>query len=976
MARHGLPRCPPRRWLAGPCFLACRCRSSSFSPWHLSLRAASAQQSEQKRTPPHTAARGRRRRSPQLHQLHQQVQEQEDAGGRQQTRGKRPLEWRWRWRICSADDAHTHRCVSVPVAFLCRAVPRTAMSKAKKKGGTGALSRQPSLGATALELEERARDEMCSIEAIYADDYTLVSDTPGQPLHFQVRVRPLPNESDAANFCIVLLDVMLVSSSPMPLLVLRKAKGVADALVEELQRSVDAEAARLIAKGEEAIVYQIVCFLTEALQPYNVAPKSFHQQMTEREANAERIAADQAAAHMEQQAAVRNEEKEALKKSIEAANAKKQEKLLAVTAAAGRKPGAGAQGGNAGGNSGATATLSSCSITASPASVAASPAMLSSSPPFLPSFNLGAAASAAAAPTKKTKASAAAATAHAAASSTAVPALGAGGKSAAMSIPSKTAHGHGHGHAHGASVKVGAGGGGGGKKDAGDAPKVRRDAKVKLKAKAQDKLKGRHKPRELREAPSDEEERSDRGGDSDDDDSAGSGRSSAASEDDSEDEDSATGSQILGSEDEESLFGTPGTSLTDKPAKSAAAGSAGVSSLDKLMQEIEARDAAANKSRVKAAASAARKKLLRADVSVSDLSGAAPADDDDDDDLSDSEEDEDDETDEEDEDGEEEDDAEDRSPTPAGGVAAAGWMDRNVSGNSDAATPLPKPPPALPYYSRFHTDFEVVELLGKGGFGEVFKVRNKVDRLYYAVKRIKLTRKNHAMNAKIIKEVSFIAMLHHRYIVRYYQAWIEGEENTDAAAQAASKSPAATKPKTKAPKPPGLVRRKSAKSNYELAGGEDDEDWLASSHPSTRVANDDEDDDDESDEDDDDDEEDDSKTAAPVAAGRQYLYIQMEYCANQTLRDVIDSKTASMEDCWRLFRQLLEAVAYIHKRGVLHRDLKPANVFISLSDSISQVKLGQKNEATSWLSACGGASLRRPLLTFCCCLCVCAASRR
>lgn len=162
-------------------------------------------------------------------------------------------------------------------------------------------------------------------------------------------------------------------------------------------------------------------------------------------------------------------------------------------------------------------------------------------------------------------------------------------------------------------------------------------------------------------------------------------------------------------------------------------------------------------------------------------------------------------------------------------------------------------------------------------------------------------------------------MLHHRYIVRYYQAWIEGEENSDAASAGSSgKSPPAPKHKSKPPKPPGLARRKSTKSNYELAGGDDDEDWLASSHPSTRVANDDEDDD-ESDEDEDDEEEDDSKTAAPVAAGRQYLYIQMEYCANQTLRDVIDSKTASMEDCWRLFRQLLEAVAYIHKRGILHR---------------------------------------------------------
>ena len=36
----------------------------------------------------------------------------------------------------------------------------------------------------------------------------------------------------------------------------------------------------------------------------------------------------------------------------------------------------------------------------------------------------------------------------------------------------------------------------------------------------------------------------------------------------------------------------------------------------------------------------------------------------------------------------------------------------------------------------------------------------------------------------------------------------------------------------------------------------------------------------------------------------------------------------SPQEVWRLFRQILEALSYIHGRNVIHRDIKPANIFL------------------------------------------------
>lgn len=71
---------------------------------------------------------------------------------------------------------------------------------------------------------------------------------------------------------------------------------------------------------------------------------------------------------------------------------------------------------------------------------------------------------------------------------------------------------------------------------------------------------------------------------------------------------------------------------------------------------------------------------------------------------------------------------------------------------------------------------------------------------------------------------------------------------------------------------------------------------------------------------------------------RKTLYIQMEYCQNHTLADLINqSLYRHPDEYWRLLRQILVALAYIHSEGVIHRDLKPKNIFI---DQGNNIKIG------------------------------------
>ncbi|KAF9934788.1 hypothetical protein FBU30_000082 [Linnemannia zychae] len=75
--------------------------------------------------------------------------------------------------------------------------------------------------------------------------------------------------------------------------------------------------------------------------------------------------------------------------------------------------------------------------------------------------------------------------------------------------------------------------------------------------------------------------------------------------------------------------------------------------------------------------------------------------------------------------------------------------------------------------TRYKHDFVEICKLGKGGFASVFKARNKLDGIEYAIKKIRLRGGAKLRYEKIFREIKFLARLDHKNVIRYYSSWLE-----------------------------------------------------------------------------------------------------------------------------------------------------------------------------------------------------------
>ena len=356
--------------------------------------------------------------------------------------------------------------------------------------------------------------------------------------------------------------------------------------------------------------------------------------------------------------------------------------------------------------------------------------------------------------------------------------------------------------------------------------------------------------------------------------------------------------------------------------------------------------------------------------------------------------------------------------------------------------------------SRFHNDFTIIEELGQGGEGTVFKVKNRWDEQIYAIKCIKVQDQENEGLESLLREVKkegiILSRMQSPYIVRYFQTWMENYYDNESKENSSEEEKEVSTLKRKLSFEQQSKSRLSGFNNsdgyngyylsdnydyndFELSIEEDDKkeeskglgiwDESDSSKESEKKENKglgiwDDDNDDSSDNNNEftmsikevdkktfinsdysdeeekskekkfkrpsklfknsvdfsDEEENLKKAKKPKKPSKAFknsvdysddeiekskkekkppskfnknkrkrksllskskkkeinyaLFIQMEFCDGETLREAIDKQKLDPETNWLLLFQILQGVAFIHSKNYIHRDLKPGNIFL------------------------------------------------
>ncbi len=178
--------------------------------------------------------------------------------------------------------------------------------------------------------------------------------------------------------------------------------------------------------------------------------------------------------------------------------------------------------------------------------------------------------------------------------------------------------------------------------------------------------------------------------------------------------------------------------------------------------------------------------------------------------------------------------------------------------------------------SRYANDFVESGRLGRGGYGEVVKARNKLDGRFYAIKRIRQS--SPAALDNVLSEIILLSQLNHPYVVRYFTAWIENEGPSESESDSSSNGSAPSVG-------PDIVFGKSSGAlDFISSSGPNIQFGYGSDEDASSEAID-EDDSDEGDvEDSDENPVARRRSSSHEQAVKTTLYIQMEYCERKVVQ--------------------------------------------------------------------------------------------
>ncbi|KAJ7401397.1 eukaryotic translation initiation factor 2 alpha kinase 1 [Pitangus sulphuratus] len=199
--------------------------------------------------------------------------------------------------------------------------------------------------------------------------------------------------------------------------------------------------------------------------------------------------------------------------------------------------------------------------------------------------------------------------------------------------------------------------------------------------------------------------------------------------------------------------------------------------------------------------------------------------------------------------------------------------------------------------SRYLNEFDEVARLGKGGYGKVYKVRNKLDGQFYAIKKIQIKKATRRDCMKSVESGSSII---------FADLTSQEEKSCDSTSlrNLGSESVQNTGERNDFTHSNSEECVKPKKCEFSIELPEDSVNNVSSM--STDGKN--------------------HSTRGPHSSGDPDASTEGPY------------QLVDVPWTMKIFQELVEGVCYIHSMGVMHRDIKPRNIFLHGSDH--QVKIG------------------------------------